>query len=74
LKKDDSIFLFTDGFADQFGGSNGKKFKHKQLKSLLIEIKDLPMEEQKKILAQQFETWRGRLEQVDDVLIVGMKI
>jgi serine phosphatase RsbU (regulator of sigma subunit) len=74
LSKGDQVFLFTDGYADQFGGKSGKKFKYRQLKDIIFEIKDLPPSEQKKKLNQTFESWRGKLEQVDDVLIVGMRI
>lgn len=73
LQKGDEIVLFTDGYADQFGGKNGKKFKYKQLKEMMIELHPLPVDEQKKKLNQEFETWRGKLDQVDDVLMVGMK-
>jgi serine phosphatase RsbU (regulator of sigma subunit) len=73
LSKGDEIILFTDGYADQFGGKNGKKFKYKPLKEMIIGMKELSVEEQKKNLNETFETWKGKLEQVDDVLIVGMK-
>ncbi|MGZ4035891.1 MAG: PP2C family protein-serine/threonine phosphatase, partial [Bacteroidia bacterium] len=74
LQKGDIIYTFTDGFADQFGGDKGKKYKYKQLKDKLLEIKDLPLTDQKNLLEKEFETWRGNLEQVDDVLIIGLKI
>jgi serine phosphatase RsbU (regulator of sigma subunit)/Tfp pilus assembly protein PilF len=74
LSKGDQLFLFTDGYADQFGGNSGKKFKYRQLKDILFEIKNLSPPDQKKKLNQVFEDWRGKLEQVDDVLIVGMKM
>jgi serine phosphatase RsbU (regulator of sigma subunit)/Flp pilus assembly protein TadD len=73
LNSGDQIYLFTDGFADQFGGQSGKKFKYKQLKNLLADLRKKPIDDQKKELNSTFETWRGKLEQVDDVLIVGMK-
>ena len=74
LKKGDIIYTFTDGFADQFGGDKGKKYKYKQLQEKLLAIKDLPLTDQKNILEKEFEQWRGNLEQVDDVLIIGLKI
>ncbi len=74
MEKDDVIYLFTDGFADQFGGPKGKKFKHKQLESLLTEIAHLPMKEQEKILENKFESWKGSLDQVDDVTAIGLRI
>ncbi|MGZ5471669.1 MAG: SpoIIE family protein phosphatase [Nitrososphaeraceae archaeon] len=70
----DILYLITDGYADQFGGPKGKKFKYKQLESLIFEISSLPMKEQEKILDTKFEEWKGNLEQVDDVLIIGIKI
>ncbi len=74
LIKGDMIYLFTDGYADQFGGKSGKKFKYRQLHNQLSLIKDLPPDEQKKKLNQVFEEWQGNLEQVDDVLIIGIKL
>jgi serine phosphatase RsbU (regulator of sigma subunit) len=68
----DRIYLYTDGYADQFGGPKGKKFKYKQLEELLLNIHQLPMTVQKEKLAQNFETWRGELEQIDDVLVMGI--
>jgi ligand-binding sensor domain-containing protein/serine phosphatase RsbU (regulator of sigma subunit) len=74
LEKGDAIYLFTDGYADQFGGPNGKKFKYNQFKNLLVDIQNLPMEEQKKLLERNIEEWRGDLEQVDDILVIGIKV
>ncbi len=74
LKKGDIVYTFTDGFADQFGGEKGKKYKYKQLQEKLVSITDLPLSDQKNILEKEFEKWRGNLEQVDDVLIIGVKI
>jgi serine phosphatase RsbU (regulator of sigma subunit)/Tfp pilus assembly protein PilF len=74
MKKDDVFYLFTDGFADQFGGDKGKKFKYKTLKQLLISIHDNEPAVQKKMLNDAFENWRGKLEQVDDVCVFGVRI
>jgi tetratricopeptide (TPR) repeat protein len=74
LEKGDTIYLFTDGFADQFGGPKGKKFKYAQLKELLLSIQDKTMEDQSQILNQKFEEWKGNLEQVDDVCIIGVRV
>jgi len=74
LKKEDTVYLFTDGYADQFGGPKGKKFKHKQLQDLLISVQDKPMKEQAKILEKEYESWKGNLAQVDDILVMGIKI
>jgi serine phosphatase RsbU (regulator of sigma subunit) len=74
LQKGDIVYTFTDGYADQFGGPKGKKFKYKQLEEKLLEVHKLPMEEQKSKLADIFENWKGNMEQVDDVLIIGIRI
>ncbi|MCW3103195.1 MAG: hypothetical protein JWO09_1635 [Bacteroidetes bacterium] len=74
LKKDDIVYTFTDGYADQFGGEKGKKFKYKSLQQLLISIHQLPMEEQRQRLDQAIESWKGNHEQIDDILIIGVKI
>jgi serine phosphatase RsbU (regulator of sigma subunit) len=74
LQKDDSIYIFTDGYQDQFGGEKGKKFKATAFRSLLLNIQDKSMEEQKTIINESFETWKGHLEQIDDVCVIGVKI
>jgi serine phosphatase RsbU (regulator of sigma subunit) len=74
LNKGDSIYVFTDGYADQFGGEKGKKFKYKPFKNLIVSMKDDSMEEQLKLISSHFDAWKGRLEQVDDVCVIGVKI
>ena len=74
LNKGDVIYLFSDGFADQFGGEKGKKFRYKQLKELLLSINNLTMEEQKNKLATEFSNWMGEFEQIDDVIVIGSKL
>ncbi len=74
LKKGDAIYLFTDGFADQFGGPRGKKFMYKRFREALISVQDKSMEEQKDLLFAAFQEWKGELDQVDDVLIIGIKV
>jgi two-component system, sensor histidine kinase LadS len=74
LQAGDIVYTFTDGYADQFGGPKGKKYKFSQLKEKLVAISDKSMEEQKGILDKTFEEWKGNLEQVDDVLLIGIKI
>ena len=74
LKPNTTLYLFTDGYADQFGGENGKKFKYKQFKDSILAIHDRPMNEQKEHLETTFESWKGELEQVDDVCVIGIRI
>ncbi len=74
LHKGDTFYIFSDGYADQFGGEKGKKFSAKRFKSLLLSIQNKDMTEQKEIIHKTFETWKGNLEQLDDVCIIGVRI
>lgn len=74
LQKGDCIYIFTDGYADQFGGEKGKKFMVKNFEKMLLEINSLSMSEQCKAINAKFETWKSNNEQVDDVLVIGIKI
>jgi serine phosphatase RsbU (regulator of sigma subunit) len=74
LEPGDSIYIFSDGYVDQFGGEKGKKFKSKAFRELLLSIQDKSMEDQKTIIDEAFESWRGDLEQIDDVCIIGVKV
>jgi tetratricopeptide (TPR) repeat protein len=74
LEKGDVIYQFTDGFADQFGGVKGKKFKYTQLKEIIIELKNTPINQQGDVLKGVFIKWKHNVEQIDDVLISGIKI
>lgn len=73
ISKGDSIFLFTDGYADQFGGEKEKKFKYKQMQDLLVENINQSPEEIKKILNKAICDWKGNLDQTDDILVIGIK-
>lgn len=74
LFKDDIIYIFSDGFVDQFGGPRGKKFKANAFRELLCKVFDKSLPEQKEIIENQFFTWKGDLEQIDDICIIGVKI
>ncbi|MDB4534378.1 tetratricopeptide repeat protein [Vicingaceae bacterium] len=73
LEQGDSIYIFSDGYLDQFGGEKGKKFKAKAFKELLLSIQDESMESQKKIIDDTFKNWKGNLEQIDDVCVIGVR-
>jgi len=74
LKKGDVLYLFTDGYADQFGGPKGKKFKYKQFQESLLVISNKSMDEQKQPLEETLKEWKGELGQMDDVLVIGIRI
>ncbi|KPK83601.1 MAG: hypothetical protein AMS27_12405 [Bacteroides sp. SM23_62_1] len=73
IKKGDIIYLFSDGYADQFGGPDGKKFKYGGLKKYLLEIHEMPMGMQKMLLEENFCSWKGDREQIDDVILMGVR-
>jgi len=74
VKPGDIIYLFTDGYADQFGGPRQKKFKYRQFEELLLTNYRLPMPEQLNMLNKTFTKWKGSLDQVDDITVIGIKI
>ena len=73
LEQGDMVYLFSDGYADQFGGPKGKKFLYKRFRDLLLEISRYPAERQSSMLEEAFRGWRGVHEQVDDILVIGMR-
>lgn len=73
LQRNDMLYLFTDGFADQFGGPKGKKFRYKQLMEQLVAVSEKPLAEQQQTLETVFDQWKGELEQVDDICLVGIR-
>lgn len=74
VEKGEMVYLFSDGYADQFGGPKGKKFKYKQLQDLLSSIAKLPLSEQHSLLNKTLSNWQNNLDQVDDILIIGIRI
>ncbi|MEJ2596277.1 MAG: SpoIIE family protein phosphatase [bacterium] len=74
LKSRDTLYIFTDGYIDQFGGERRKKFKIHRFKELLLSCQGESMSKQKQMLDEAFNTWRGDLEQIDDVCIIGVRI
>jgi len=73
LQAGDMVYIFSDGYADQFGGPKGKKFLYKRFRELLMEISKYPTAEQQRMLEEAFRGWRGTHEQVDDILVMGMR-
>ena len=74
IKKGDTVYFYTDGYGDQFGGPEGKKFKRSRLKELLKMHASKSMQDQQKNLLAEFENWRGDMEQIDDVCVIGVRI
>jgi serine phosphatase RsbU (regulator of sigma subunit) len=74
LQKNDCVYMFSDGYADQFGGPEGKKFKSANFRALLCEISDKPITEQRELLDSAIITWMHGQEQIDDILVMGIKI
>ena len=74
LNEGDTVYLFSDGFPDQFGGSDGKKMKIARLKRLIEDVNDLPMNEQKEVITKFFNDWKGDYDQVDDILFMGIRV
>jgi len=73
-EKGDSVYIFTDGFADQFGGPLGKKYKYDRFKSLLLDIHQLEPTKQRKVIEKEFVDWMGDLVQIDDTLVIGIRL
>ncbi len=74
LLKGDTIYIFSDGYADQFGGEKGKKLKTTNFKKLLLSIQQENMQKQKELVNEAFENWKGKLEQLDDVCVIGVRV
>jgi serine phosphatase RsbU (regulator of sigma subunit) len=74
VEKGDTIYIFSDGYADQFGGSKGKKFMVGNMQKLIADICQKPIREQENLLLKNFLDWKGELEQIDDVLVIGFRI
>ena len=74
VQRGDSIYVFSDGFPDQFGGEKGKKYKSGKFKKFLISIQEHSMQKQHELLEQEFENWKGNEEQIDDVCVIGVKV
>ena len=73
LQENDMLYIFSDGYADQFGGENGKKFMLKNFKVLLSSISDREINTQEEVLRTTYNNWKGKLDQVDDALVIGIR-
>ena len=74
LEKGDSVYIFSDGYSDQFGGPHGRKFMAPNFRQLLLDNEKQSMAKQKEIMNKTIEDWRGEHDQVDDILVIGVKI
>jgi serine phosphatase RsbU (regulator of sigma subunit)/ligand-binding sensor domain-containing protein len=74
LNEGDTLYLFSDGLPDQFGGTDGKKMKIARLKKIIDQVSKLPMREQEKAMSDSFNEWKGDYEQVDDILLIGVRV
>ena len=74
IEKDTTIYMFSDGYQDQFGGSDNKKFMSSKFKDMLLKNQKSDMHEQLKILDSTFEKWKGNKQQIDDVLVIGFRL
>ncbi|HLP14246.1 MAG TPA: SpoIIE family protein phosphatase, partial [Flavobacteriales bacterium] len=74
VQKGDTLYLFTDGYADQFGGPQGKKFKASAMKELIVSVQALNMKMQAKEIATVYHDWKAEMEQIDDVCMIGIKM
>jgi phosphoserine phosphatase RsbU/P len=74
VEKNDMLYIFSDGYADQFGGEKGRKYMYRQFKELLVKIAGKPLEEQRTLLDDENNNWRGEETQVDDIIIIGIRI
>ncbi len=73
LKEDDILYIFSDGYVDQFGGTENKKFMYRRFRYLLLTIHHFPLNDQKAILDENIKTWTGKNEQVDDIMVIGFR-
>jgi serine phosphatase RsbU (regulator of sigma subunit) len=74
IEKEDCIYLFSDGYPDQFGGPDNKKFMLRRFQEMLGEIHKMPMQQQREVLIQRLNEWKGNNEQVDDILVIGIRV
>ena len=74
LQQGDALYMFSDGYVDQIGGPRGKTFRSKYFKELLLSISEMKMVDQYKTLEQTIEEWRGEKEQIDDILVMGLRV
>jgi serine phosphatase RsbU (regulator of sigma subunit) len=74
LNEGDTLYLFSDGLPDQFGGTDGKKLKIARLKKLIEDVANLPLSGQKEVISKFYDEWKGEYDQVDDILLIGVRL
>ncbi len=74
LLPEDRIYMFTDGYSDQFGGEQDKKYSRRRLKKLLLDIYSLPLETQRDLLRMELKNWQGTNEQIDDIMVLAFEV
>ena len=74
VEEGDTLYTFSDGYPDQFGGENGKKYKSANFRKFLLSIQDENLDKQKRLVSEEFENWKGKLEQIDDVCVIGVRL
>jgi len=74
LEKGDTLYIFSDGYVDQFGGEKKRKFMKKRFKDMLLDIQDKSMQEQRAVLDETIENWKGDSEQIDDIIVMGVRV
>jgi serine phosphatase RsbU (regulator of sigma subunit) len=74
LKEGDTVYVFSDGYVDQYGGARKKKFKTQKFKELLLSVQAESLDHQKQLLEETFENWKGDIEQIDDVCVIGLRV
>jgi len=74
LEKNDVFYIYTDGYCDQFGGKKNEKYLEGNFEKLILKIYHLPMEQQEQMIAEEIENWKGKQQQIDDMLVIGIRI
>ena len=74
VKKGDMLYIYSDGYQDQFGGSKGKKYMAVKFRKFLLSLAELPSDEQKQKIGEEFQSWKGNQDQIDDICVMGVRV